>query len=296
MKRVFVAVLSAGVIILAARPCRAQDAHATPATEPAAQAPVFSVRIPSFIPAPAVEISLEPQQTQTTPEKHQGGVPVPHPTYANQSQQLFQPAKLTKVIQYGLELTFYEHVMRVATQSFTRQQLKGPFWQDYVNSVHWPEHWHDKDHWQVNYLGHAIHGGAFARIWVEQREAAATSKSEYLKQMSRAWVYAAVFSLQYEIGPLSEASIGNVGLNPDDNGWVDLVWTPCGAVLWTMAEDAIDKYAITWVEKHVPFMMAKAAARMIGNPSRMLANVSQNRTPWSRPDRDWFGQPNGKGK
>ena len=126
MKRVLFRVLSAGVIILAARPCGAQDAQVTPPTEPAAS-PVFSLRFPSFIPA------LEPeQQTQTPPtETHpQGGVPIPHPTYANQSQQLFQPAKLTKVIQYGLQLTFYEHVMRVATQEFTRQQLKGPFWQD----------------------------------------------------------------------------------------------------------------------------------------------------------------------
>lgn len=281
--------LAAGVI-LAARPCRAQDTHATPPTDPAAQAPVFSLKIPSFI--PATDIAPDSQSTQTPPtETHQGGVPVPHPTYANQSQQLFQPAKLTKVIQYGLQLTFYEHVMRVATQEFTRQQLKGPFWQDYFDSVHWPEHWHDKDRWQVNYLGHAIHGGAFSRIWLEQREAKATNKTQYFKQVGRAFVYTALFSVQYEIGPLSEASIGNVGLNPDDNGWVDLIWTPCGSVLWTMAEDAVDKYAITWVEKHVPFMMAKAAARMIGNPSRMLANVSQNRTPWSRPDRDWNGRP-----
>jgi len=58
-----------------------------------------------------------------------------------------------------------------------------------------------------------------------------------------------------------------------------------------MGEDAIDKYALTWVEKHVPFMMAKAAARMIANPSRMLANIGQNRTPWSRKDRGWDGQP-----
>jgi hypothetical protein len=31
--------------------------------------------------------------------------------------------------------------------------------------------------------------------------------------------------------------------------------------------------------------MARAAARMILNPGRMLANVSQNRTPWYRSDR-----------
>jgi hypothetical protein len=243
------------------------------------------LKFPSFIPA------AEPEQTAPPIETHpQDGVAVPKLIYATPSQQPFQRASLAKTIQYGLQLTFYEHVMRVATQEFTRQQLKGPFWQDYFDSLHVPPHWHDKDSWQVNYLGHAIHGGAFARIWMEQREPPPTSKTQYFKQMGRAWIYAGLMSLQYEMGPMSEASIGNVGLNPNDLGWVDLVWTPCGAVLWTMAEDGIDKYAITWVEKHVPFMMAKAAARLIGNPSRMLANVSQNRTPWSRADRDWNGK------
>lgn len=287
MKALFVAVLSAGVAAVAAIPCGAQETQATSQADPAPHALALSVKWPSFLAA-----TSEDDLQQTPPTAHpQGGVPTPHPTYANQSQQLFQPAKLTKVIQYGLQLTFYEHVMRVATQEFTRQQLKGPFWQDYINSVHVPEHWHDKDGWEVNYLGHAIHGGAFSRIWIEQREPKAETKTQYLKQVGRAFIYTAIFSLQYEIGPMSEASIGNVGLNPNDDGWVDLIWTPCGSVLWTMAEDAIDKYGITWVEKHVPFMMAKAAARMIGNPSRMLANVSQNRTPWSRPDRDWNGKP-----
>jgi hypothetical protein len=76
--------------------------------------------------------------------------------------------------------------------------------------------------------------------------------------------------------------IGNVGLNPDDLGWNGYIWTPVGGVLSTMAEDAIDKYALTWIDKHVPFMMAKAADRVILNPSRMLANIDMNRTQWSR--------------
>ena len=195
----------------------------------------------------------------------------------------FEPASWSKVTLYGLQLTFYEHVMRVATQDFTREQLKGKFWPEYFDSIGVPDHWGDKDGWEVNYLGHAISGGAFTRIWMDQREGPFTTKAAYARSLGRALIYTDVFSVQYEIGPMSEASIGNVGLNRKDLGWSDYIWTPLGGVLWTVGEDLIDRYALTYIDKHVPFLMARAAARMILNPSRMLANIGQNRAPWSRP-------------
>jgi hypothetical protein len=276
MKRTFPALLTLFAICLIATPCQAQDAQ---------PAPDFRLKFPSFILTP------EPEQAPPKEAPPQGGVPVPKPKYENQNKPAFTPTPMSKVVLYGLQLTFYEHVMRVATQDFTRQQLEGKFWPDYFESVRKPEKWGDKDGWEVNYLGHAIHGGAFTRIWLDQRETKAATKTEYMKQIGRAFIYTAIFSLQYEIGPMSEASIGNVGMNPDDVGWVDFVWTPVGSVLWTIGEDMIDKYALTWIDKHVPFMMAKGAARMILNPSRMLANVAQNRSPWSRADRDLKGNP-----
>ena len=263
-------------------------------TEPPSS-PGLDVSRTLHMPASLFRIDQDDQarQTTVTPQKEpaQGSVPAPKAVYANQSTRPFQPTKLPKVILYGLQLTFYEHVMRVATQEFTRQQLKGKFWPEYFDSVHMPDHWGDKDHWQVNYIGHAISGGAFARVWIEQREPRTTTAPQYLKAMGRALIYTTAFSIQYEMGPMSEASIGNVGLNPNDLGWSDYVWTPLGGILWTMAEDAADKYVLTYIDKHVPFMMAKAAARMILNPSRMLANIGMNRTPWSRYGRDFYGQP-----
>ena len=41
---------------------------------------------------------------------------------------------------------------------------------------------------------------------------------------SAAWITG--YSLQFEFGPISEASIGNVGMTPDRRGWVDHVVTP----------------------------------------------------------------------
>ncbi len=214
---------------------------------------------------------------------------VPQPTRASQATPQFRRAAFSKVVGYGFQLTGYVHVMRLMAQDFTRSQLSGNFWQDYVNSIHVPKTWGDKDGWEVNYLGHAIFGSAYSRIWIEQREPKATTKSQYFKSMGHAFVFTTIMSVQYEIGPLSEASIGNVGINPRDLGWCDYVWTPIGATLWMMAEDAIDKYFLTFVDKHVPFVMARTAARLILNPGHMLANVSQNRLPWYRQGRPLTG-------
>jgi hypothetical protein len=234
---------------------------------------------------PAVAPTYDFQMDRQQPSGVQGAVPTPKSTLPTVPAAEFKPARFSRTLLYAMQLTFYEHVMRVAAQDFTREQLKGPFFQDWFDSVHIPTTWGDGDSWQVNYLGHAIHGSAAARIWLDQREPKATTKKQYFKSMSHAFLFAIAFSEQYEIGPMSEASIGNVGMYPGDRGWVDQVWTPIGAVLWTMAEDGIDRYFLSWVDQHVPFLMARAAARMILNPGRMLANVSQNRTPWYRSDR-----------
>jgi hypothetical protein len=267
-----------------ARPASAQELTAVQ------QAFVYRQPLTMIPNAPAPEAALTfefqfdlPQQSAGAAP--QGAVPTPKSTLPTVPGTEFKKAKLSRVFLYGLQLTFYEHIMRVAAQNFTRQELEGPFFQDWFDSVHMPSKWGDLDSWQVNYLGHAIHGSAAARIWLDQREPKATSTSQYLKSMGRAFIFSIIFSEQYEIGPVSEASIGNVGLREGRTGWVDHIWTPCGAILWAIAEDGIDKYFLTFVDKHVPFLMARAAARMILNPGRMLANVGQNRVPWYRAGR-----------
>jgi hypothetical protein len=263
----------------------------TPGSEPESTPGVESSRL-LRMPASLFALVSDDDQTPTSP------LSAPQTSAAatskGQLEATWKPAKISRVFVYALQMTFYEHVLRVLSQDFTRQQLKGKFWPEYFDSIHVPQKWGDKDHWQVNYIGHAISGGAFARIWMVQREPRTTTAPQYFKALGRALIFTSICSIQYEMGPMSEASIGNVGLNPDDLGWNDYIWTPVGGVLWTMAEDAIDKYALAWIDKHVPFMMAKAAARMILNPSRMLANIGMNRTPWSRYDRTMMGEPTGR--
>jgi hypothetical protein len=250
----------------------------------------LSVAVGLLMAGPAgAQVFDVPPPRQDAPSRQVTGASQP-PAPTGTPRLAVPRASFSKALLYSAQLNFYTHVMRVTLQEHTRRELRaGPFWRDYVRSVRMPTAWHDHDPWRANYIGHAIHGGAATRIWMDLREPRSTSVVQYLRALGRAAIFTAIFSEQFEFGPMSEASIGNVGLRRGRIGWVDHVWTPIGGVLWTMAEDAIDRYAIVRIERHVSAGVAKAA-RMAMNPSRILANVSQNRVPWDRIDRPLTGR------
>ena len=103
-------------------------------------------------------------------------------------------------------------------------------------------------------------------------------------QRRSAW--AAGYSVQFEFGPLSEASIGNVGLRPDTTGWVDhVVDTSSERSASIVAEDALDRFFVKWVEGHTRNRFFRAALRMTFNPSRTLSNATTGHLPWYREGR-----------
>jgi hypothetical protein len=193
----------------------------------------------------------------------------------------------------SIKLLFIEHGTRVAFQEKTRSELAGPFWSDYKRSVRWPGQWEDGDSWWVNYIGHPIHGAAAGLIWLDHSKDEPLRLSldtRYWASRGRSAAFIAAYSFQFEIGPLSEASIGNVGLRPETTGWVDYVVTPVGGFGLLVAEDALDRYFVEWFERHVGNRFARATIRMLFGPSRTLANLSESRPPWERPGRPLLGR------
>jgi len=191
-------------------------------------------------------------------------------------------------IRDSLNLLMIEHGTRIAFQSKTRAELDGLFLEDYRRSVRWPRQWGDTDGWAVNYLGHPIHGAAAGQIWLDHgphRDSRPSEGRPYWTSRARATAFSAVYSLQFEIGPFSEASIGNVGMRPETTGWVDHVVTPAGAFGLIVAEDALDRYLVTWMEKRVTNRAARTTFRMLFNPARALSNSVSGRMPWHRPGR-----------
>lgn len=188
----------------------------------------------------------------------------------------------------SLKLLLIEHGSRIAFQEKTRSELGGNFWTDYRRSVRIPNQWDDSDSWWVNYIGHPIHGAAAGYLWLDhERHAPAdiSLRSEYWSSRARATAWAAGYSLQFEIGPFSEASIGNVGMRPETTGWVDHVVTPVGAFGLIVAEDALDRFFVKWVEGKVRNPVVRALIRLGMNPGRTLSNTASGRAPWSREGR-----------
>jgi hypothetical protein len=181
-----------------------------------------------------------------------------------------------------------EHGARVAFQAKTRRELGGAFWGDYRRSVRLPGQWDDTDAWWVNYLGHPIHGAAAGYLWLDHEPQAPTNVSlskGYWASRGRAMAWSAAYSLQFEIGPLSEASIGNVGMRPETTGWVDHVVTPLGAFGFMVAEDALDRYLVEPFEQRVHNRVLRGVFRVLLNPGRALSNSASGRLPWERAER-----------
>ena len=102
---------------------------------------------------------------------------------------------------------------------------------------------------------------------------------EYWSTRWRPLVWTAAYSVQFELGPLSEASIGNVGLTSTDIGWVDYVVTPVGGLGLMTAEDAIDQFFIAWFEGHVRNRPARVVMRTLFNTSAAHAMRQSCRRP-----------------
>ena len=192
----------------------------------------------------------------------------------------------------SFKLLLIEHAWRIGAQEKTRRELGGPFWSDYARSVRMPRQWEDTDAWWVNYIGHPIHGAAAGYTWLDHHAAAPkefTNDRKYWMSRFRAFTWATAYSVQFEVGPLSEASIGNVGLRPETVGWVDHVVTPIGAVGFIVAEDALDRFVVKWAEERIRHPLLRVPIRLAANPARTLANAASGRAPWYRSGRplDW---------
>jgi hypothetical protein len=194
----------------------------------------------------------------------------------------------------SFRLLLLEHSARIAFQEKTRRELGGPFFSDYARSIRVPGQWGDTDPWWVNYLGHPVHGAAAGYVWLDHDRRASPEfgrNRRYWATRGRAAAWAAAYSIQFEIGPLSEASLGNVGMRPETTGWVDHVITPVGAFGLIVGEDALDRYVVLPVEGRTGNRVWRAVLRLVFNPGRALANTARGRAPWYRPDRslDWNG-------
>jgi hypothetical protein len=188
-----------------------------------------------------------------------------------------------------------EHVFRYATEYGTRDAFDTPFWPGYLNSVSNLHGWADGDPFLVNYVGHPMQGAVAGFIWQHNDRAYRTvefgKNSRYWKGKLRGAAFAYLYSVQFEIGPISEASIGHVQAFFPQQGFVDHVITPTVGLGWTLAEDSLDRYVITALEAHNRNPYVRLLVRSGLNPSRSMANVMNGMVPWHRDNRPGVFKP-----
>jgi hypothetical protein len=181
-----------------------------------------------------------------------------------------------------------EHGFRLREEK-TRNEFKGPFFQDWKDSVAGVQGWSDGGSFFTNYIAHPMQGAVSGFIQIQNdphgKSVEFSGSRTYWNSRMRALGWAAIYSTQFELGAISEATIGNVGKKEGTGGYVDLVITPTCGLGMIVLEDVLDKYLLKKLEKHTVGIGKRRFYRTIFNPQRSLANFLRGKAPWHRDSR-----------
>jgi hypothetical protein len=148
-----------------------------------------------------------------------------------------------------------------------------------------------------NYLGHPIQGAVSGYIWIHNdsryRSVQFGGDRDYWMSRLRAYAFAWAFSEQFEIGLISEASLGQIQRYCCAYGFVDHVITPNGGLAWILAGDALDRYVTVPIENRTRNLATRILLRTVLNPSQAFANLMSLQYPWHRENRATVSQYDG---
>jgi hypothetical protein len=179
-----------------------------------------------------------------------------------------------------------QHGFRLATEPGTRAELRGPFVKDYFRSIKGVRGWKDGDNTFTNYVGHPMMGAVSGWIFLQNDSRGIGREfgrdSGYWTSRMRAMAWSTAYSAVFEFGPVSEASLGNVGKNGKGAGLVDMVITPVMGTGVVVLEDVLDRFVISAVERRTKNRLVILLTRSILNPDRSFANMMRRKNPWHR--------------
>lgn len=197
-----------------------------------------------------------------------------------------------KIVLESLLFLGVEHSYRLGKEDKTREQLKGRFFHDWFASVKNLRGWDDGGTFFSNYICHPVQGSVSAFIFAQNhpqsRRAKFGANKEYVHAKLKQLAFSTIYSTQFEIGPISECSLGNLGQKFGPEPWqqrglqsyVDQVITPLVGTAWSIGEDYIDqKYIRSMLAQHR--YLGKILSGLL-NPTRMMANALAFHPPWYR--------------
>jgi hypothetical protein len=204
-------------------------------------------------------------------------------------QLLISSAALTGVLTAGNAYTGYWYRYETTHGKWFQR------WFDSDTGWSW-QYWDDGNPILDQYVGHPMMGSITNYIWIQNDPKGATlqiGEPGYWKSRMRALAFTTAFHLQWKFGPFGEAGVGHIGDHAthwvdghprNDTGDVELVTTPVGGLLWTMAEDELDKHVVRRLEATPKNPFALLLISFL-TPSRATANIFRFRPPWYRDGR-----------
>ena len=207
----------------------------------------------------------------------------------------------------GVEFTLLQHTFRVLDDPGLRYELvHKPFVHDWFASYggYDLKRWGDGDDFVVNDVGHPLQGAVYSRLYLQNNPRSYVllgRTRDYWVTWAQSVLWAAVWEVQWKVGPLSEASMGNAGgwtyvpncgtslscLNnpaypkpPTNNtGLSDWIMSPVFGGLWVLAEDTLEHYVVVPVARNHRILGGRILRGCL-EPSRDLASLFAGKLPW----------------
>lgn len=214
--------------------------------------------------------------------------PVEQNKTPNQADRAAMKIQWTPVIRETLLSTAVMQTFNLWTEAGTRDALNGHWFQHYIQSVSELRGWSDSDRFMAPYVGHSIQGSSYGYILRQNDPRYRTVQwgdgRDYWISVLRSLAFSAIAHVQWKIGPISEASIGNVMLHASP-GFITLVATPTVGTMTMIGEDVLDRYLVTGLENRSTNRMLIILARCFLSPGRSFTNLMSFKRPWDRPVR-----------
>jgi hypothetical protein len=184
------------------------------------------------------------------------------------------------------------------------------YWRDYKQSLSTWVHsgWDDGDPKMYGYVGHPIQGVAASYIYIQNdpksEKLEFSNTKAYWQSRLKATLWNAVYSTQWNIGPLSEMAVEKYGTHQrspwnQSGSWpcttkhcytgvgqIDLVMTPVGGFAWLVGEDLLDRFVTRRVESTTRNRFLIDVTRCGLDPIRVGTNILHGKWPWYRASRD----------
>jgi hypothetical protein len=200
-----------------------------------------------------------------------------------------------------------EQTERIFKESKTREQLSGPFFHDWFStvSVYHFDNWDDGGKYITSYLAHPTQGAIAEAIFWQNNDHVRFAEQDfhsaaYRNALLEAFAFATVDAVLWKVGPLSESSIGNVGLPVhwwdrdckaihipcvDRTGVSDMVMNEVGGTALTVGFQWLDKHVQKRIEEYAQSRFVIDSTRILTNPPQSVANLVRFRRPWFRDNR-----------